>query len=351
MSWFRKVDQRVFGDAKFCELTPQQPSGQGLWIYLLLGPHHVGLPGLFHVGEMGLAEALGWPLGEKGTLFDGKCKVGFRECWAELESRGMVVADWKARVIFLPNTFKQHVNLPRNPNIMKSWAPMLDAVPEHSFKQRWLNSLWRDLPKPEKNPKSFNEAFLKLWPNGSRNDCGNGSGNRSANDSRNSTGTSKGTGTGKSTGNPSEQGQPAPEAQAAASIEKTRVFTDWVRTLHQEADLVGLPPAVCDQYVLEVREGLGIYYESRGGRMTPTRLAHIATRIGKLDFDIQMAAMEVYVDRSSGSKDEKYLCGIASRMARSDDGERVTEMTSHRRREKGRGLFARTQGSAKDGES
>lgn len=128
---YRKVFSEVYADDKFGELSPMQPSGQSLFLYLLTGPHCTSLPGVIVCGRAGLAEALGWSLED------------FDRCFAELEQRAMVAADWKRRVIWLPNAIKH--NRPENPNVVKSWAAHWREVPSCELKDRAARAILRGL--------------------------------------------------------------------------------------------------------------------------------------------------------------------------------------------------------------
>jgi len=72
------------------------------------------------MGELALSEALGWPL------------EGFREAFAEVFAKGMVLADWKKRLIFIPNSVKY--NPPESPNVIRSWRGFWELIPECSLK-------------------------------------------------------------------------------------------------------------------------------------------------------------------------------------------------------------------------
>ena len=120
MARYRKIDIRMWGDSRFCELSSPNPSGKYLWVFLLSGPPTSNIPGLFRAGEMALAEELEWSL------------EGFRQAFAELSSRGLVKADWKARVVWVPNAIKY--NAPENPNVVKSWRTAWDEIPECALK-------------------------------------------------------------------------------------------------------------------------------------------------------------------------------------------------------------------------
>lgn len=156
MSRYRKVSTELHGDDKFARLSPVKPSGQSLWIHLLIGPCRTNLPGLMARGEAGLAEELGWSL------------AAFRRCWAELEQARMAVeADWKGRVVFLPNAILH--NAPESPNVIRSWRENFDLVPASPLKATAL-AVWREaivtrLGDDRKGlGEGFRKAFLETFP-------------------------------------------------------------------------------------------------------------------------------------------------------------------------------------------
>ena len=121
-----------------------QPSGQSLWLYLLTGPHTTNVPGLAHVGEAALAEALRWPT------------KAFRKAFREVFREGMAEADWEARVVWIPNAIKY--NPPESPNVVKGWAATWDEIPECRLKltaYQHLKASVKAIGKP------FGEAFEK----------------------------------------------------------------------------------------------------------------------------------------------------------------------------------------------
>lgn len=141
---YRKVLCRMHSDAKYMALSKPQPNGQSLWQYLITGPHTTSVPGLFMAGEAQLAEALQWPLS------------GFRRAWAEIETeQNMGRADWRARVVWLPNAIRH--NPPENPNVVKGWSAALDEIPECALKQEAMQELAWFL-------EGLGEAFLKPFP-------------------------------------------------------------------------------------------------------------------------------------------------------------------------------------------
>lgn len=145
MSRYRKVEVKTYGDAKFRKLSPIPPCGQGLWIYLLTGPHTTSVPGLFRAGRAALAEALGWS------------QEAFDKAFEEVFQLGMAKADWGNRVVWLPNGIKH--NEPASPNVVKSWATELDLIPECELKVEGIAGIASALSAM--NP-AFSEAF-SLW--------------------------------------------------------------------------------------------------------------------------------------------------------------------------------------------
>jgi len=166
MSRYRKIDVRVWGDERFRRLSP---SGQMLWFFLLTGPHTTSLPGLSRAGEAALAEELGWT------------QKAFRDAFAEVSREGMAKADWKARVLWVPNVCKY--DKPQAPNVVRSWGVVWDEIPECHLKMEAYQTLkvfakgigegYRKafeealpmpsskalaIPEPEPEPDSFREA-------------------------------------------------------------------------------------------------------------------------------------------------------------------------------------------------
>lgn len=117
---YRMLDVRIWCDEKFRSLTPLKPSGQALFLYLLSNPHTTSIPGLYRAGAGAMAEELAWSL------------VGFQRALKEVMEQGLVKADLKARVIFIPNAIKY--NKPQSPNVVRSWAMHWDEIPECSLK-------------------------------------------------------------------------------------------------------------------------------------------------------------------------------------------------------------------------
>lgn len=142
MSRFRKVFVKMWGDSKFRSLSAPDANGQTLWFFLLTGPQTTRIPGLFSTGEAGFAEKIGWSL------------EGFRKAFSEIASKGMVKADWKAQLIWVPKAI--HHNIPENPNVVKGWKDTWEEMPECDLKLKAYEEIEGFL-------KGLGETFLKAF--------------------------------------------------------------------------------------------------------------------------------------------------------------------------------------------
>ncbi len=139
---YRRLEVRTWADDKFRRLTPMLPSGQSLWLFLLAGPHTSPIPGLFRAGRAGMAEELGWE------------QEAFDKAFAEVHALGMAVADFSARLVWLPKAITH--NRPESPNVVRSWRVELALLPECELRTRALAALREFL---ESMGKPFAQAF------------------------------------------------------------------------------------------------------------------------------------------------------------------------------------------------
>jgi hypothetical protein len=142
MAIYRRLMVRMWADAKVMALSRPQPCGQALWFHLLAGEQTDIIPGLFKIGEAAFAEQLGWPLD------------GFRDAMQEAIGLGLVKADWKARLVFIPKAIRH--NQPNGPNTVASWSDAWDRLPECALKVE----AWRTL---NAYFDGCGEAFKKAW--------------------------------------------------------------------------------------------------------------------------------------------------------------------------------------------
>jgi hypothetical protein len=145
MARYRKIDTRMWGDSRFRELSSPGPSAKYLWVFLLTGPQTSNIPGLYRGGEMALSEELGWDI------------EGFRKAFAEPFAKGLVKADWNARVVWIPNAIKY--NSPESPNVVKSWRTAWDEIPECALKAEAYERL-------KAFTKGLGEGFAKAFTEG-----------------------------------------------------------------------------------------------------------------------------------------------------------------------------------------
>ena len=145
MSRYRKIEVRTWSDEKFRALSAIPPSGQGLWFFLLTGPHTTAIPGLFRAGRAAMAEELNWE------------QEAFDEAFLEVSGQGMAKADFKSKLVWLPKAI-QH-NKPESPNVVRGWRVEFDLLPECDLKREAIAGIREAL---EGAGPSYVEAFDEL---------------------------------------------------------------------------------------------------------------------------------------------------------------------------------------------
>lgn len=140
MSRYRKVDVRIWNDAKFGRLSND---GKFAFLFVLTHPHMTSL-GAMRATISGLASELGIPA------------EAFREGLAE----GLLIANEKASFIALPRFIKY--NPPESPNVVKAWAKCLDLIPECDERARILLGA---KGYAEALGEGFAKAYAKTMPN------------------------------------------------------------------------------------------------------------------------------------------------------------------------------------------
>ena len=112
MSHYRKIDVRIWNDAKFQTLS----DAAKLAFFLLLT----------HPNMTALGAMRGTPDGLAAELKD--LREAFPEAFREVMAKDMAEYDENARLISLPNFVKY--NPPTSPNVVKAWANALEYLPE-----------------------------------------------------------------------------------------------------------------------------------------------------------------------------------------------------------------------------
>jgi hypothetical protein len=85
----------------------------------------MALPCASRIGEAGLAEELEWSVAD------------LRRCFAELASRSLVEADWKARVVYVPDAFRD--NMPKSLTVAVAWRKSFNELPNCALKAKIYN--------------------------------------------------------------------------------------------------------------------------------------------------------------------------------------------------------------------
>lgn len=124
---YRKIALKIWGDEKFVSLSPMPPSAQGLWLFLLAYPAQDAIPGVYRAGRASMAEQLGWEVED------------FDRCFQEIADLGMAVADWSAKLVWLPNAAR--FNPPESPNVVVWWSKAWPEIPECPMKARIYEAL------------------------------------------------------------------------------------------------------------------------------------------------------------------------------------------------------------------
>jgi len=142
MARYRKVDPRIWNDAKFMALSERAK----LVFFFLLTHPHLTMLGAMRASLAGLAEELGWPA------------EAFREAFGEAFQKGMVKHDPKACLIWLPNFLKY--NRPESPNVVKTWPEAFELLPECSLYRELFQSV---KAYAEGLGQAFGKAFAEAW--------------------------------------------------------------------------------------------------------------------------------------------------------------------------------------------
>jgi hypothetical protein len=147
MARYRKVDPRIWNDAKFRGLNDP---GKLAFFFLLTHPHMTAI-GAMRGSIPGLAAEIGWT------------EKAFREAFVDVLSKGMAEHDEKASLMWLPKFLKY--NSPESPNVIKAWAGSLALLPECDLLSRVIASSVAFAKGLNKGfAEALPEAFAKTMP-------------------------------------------------------------------------------------------------------------------------------------------------------------------------------------------
>lgn len=154
MAKYRKIDPRIWNDAKFLRIGPM---GQMLFLYVLTHPNMTML-GMLRSTKEAIAFERGWDLLAFNQVFDLALRLGL----LEYDPVGLIAC---------PNFLKY--NEPESITVVKSWGKIQDFLPECDLYFKYLNRAKEYCKNRGKAfEKSFNEAFseAKFEPNLEPND-------------------------------------------------------------------------------------------------------------------------------------------------------------------------------------
>lgn len=153
MARYRKIDVRIWNDRKFRELDDNAK----LAFLLLLTHPDTNQLGFIRSRSVSLAFDLGWQSDAMSNAIQTLCQ------------KGMLMVDERAGLMFLPNFLKY--NPPNGVNGAKSWAGLLDLVPECDLRDQALirlKHLIDGLPEGSREgiPKDIMDAIQDAIRNG-----------------------------------------------------------------------------------------------------------------------------------------------------------------------------------------
>ena len=148
MAKYRKVDSRIWNDARFMQLSD---NGKLAFFFVLTHPNMTAVGAMRHTIP-GLGAEIGWST------------EAFREAFLEATANDMVRHDERASFIWLPNFIKY--NQPESPNVVVAWVAALELLPECQMRDQLILHI-KDFLKGfgEGFQKAFAKALPKSMPN------------------------------------------------------------------------------------------------------------------------------------------------------------------------------------------
>ena len=143
MAHYRKIDVRIWNDAKFISLSN---SAKLIFLFLITHPQMTAL-GAMRATPQGLAAEL------------QMTPEAFAEAFAEALAQGLAKHDRDACCIWLPNFLKYQSA--ESPNVLRNWVKQVEYIPECSLKTLAVAGL---RAYAEGLSKGFLKAFTEAFP-------------------------------------------------------------------------------------------------------------------------------------------------------------------------------------------
>ena len=157
MGRYRKIDPRIWNDAKFSSLSHE---GQRLFLYVLTHPSMTSL-GAFRATPDGLMAEIGINDEQCNEHCREQCTEHRQNTFDELLVKELVKYDEKSKTVFAPNFIKY--NAPENANVVIGWENALDQIPEGSLKLEAIEKAKASVMIPKKRSKSEVNTLLKAF--------------------------------------------------------------------------------------------------------------------------------------------------------------------------------------------
>lgn len=134
MSIYRKIDTRIWNDAKFRSLSP---NGKLAFLFILTNLNMTAL-GAMRATVEGLSAELRVPAEAFREVFGEAFQEGYAE-GSEKVVGNLVVFDPEACCLFVPNFVRYQAA--ESPNVIKAWAKTLEYIPECRLKTLAVSSV------------------------------------------------------------------------------------------------------------------------------------------------------------------------------------------------------------------
>lgn len=165
MAKTRRVNSRIWGDDKFKRLADDEK----LLLFYLLTSNQTESTGIWRLSLGLAADDIGW----EGTYVEAV----FESLLKRVPS--MILFDPVESVVFFPNWLRQPYNHPKSPNVVRSWAVLLEDFPETLLLVDWtkrtrflmsqLGQGWEEaFEEMTAKLSARSEFFRKIWGKMSR---------------------------------------------------------------------------------------------------------------------------------------------------------------------------------------
>jgi hypothetical protein len=165
MAKYRKVNPQRWNDPRVRTLSKPGPNGLILYWLLRTGPQTGIIPGLYEARAGGLADYLGWPVGDLTASLREGIPQDFAMAFLEISKGigdaipGLAKADWQAGLVFVPDAIED--DPPQSVNAATAWGVAWSELPDCELKQEGFQHVLAYL-------EGIGEAFALAFAKASR---------------------------------------------------------------------------------------------------------------------------------------------------------------------------------------